>query len=598
MRALPLLLAVGLVSPALGAEPADFYYADADHTVVDIQRDSLGLLLNGEVRAWRTGDAVLKLADPADLAFIDRIESWPEVAYAEEIDASRGLYRVLSARGADEIALANRIAEQAEVTFCHPDLEVEFAPETLNDPYLAASWHLHNDGSRGGLAGVDVGAFEAWETTMGEGQIIAIIDTGIDPNHPDLDLLPGYDFGDQDDDPSPEPSYDGHGHGTAMAGVAAAIGDNGIGVAGIAPKAKILPIKLIGDGGTFVDVHDAFVYAVDEGASVLSNSWGYSANGCPTIPLPAIIREGIDYAENVGRDGRGAAVAMSLGNGGCDASNDGFHDHPTLISVGAATDRDEKAGYSNFGDNLEIMGFGAGNGRPGLWTTDVTGTDGYNGAEDGDYWDNASGTSSACASVSGVLALMFAANERLTAAEAREVLCATAVKHIWDESDWDENGRSRYYGCGRIDAAAAVATVADLTPSVSLDDPGPQTQDHIRLSWLGEDPDGDDLSYRLQVRIQAAPDAEPHDAIVDEIITGETAVLDGMLLPGSVNYAWTVTPIDRWGEGVAVDGAPFVVAVAEEPKGGCSAVSAPVGLSLSFLGFLAVFAARRGRRDA
>ena len=592
-----------LVALCLGALPASaapepsVFYADAAHTPVTVETDGTALLLNGTVRAWRTGDMALKALDPA---VVERVEALPEVAYLEALDASRGLYKVVSEPGVDEIGLSARIAGWDGVAFCHPDLEVELQTHTLNDPLLPQAWHLDNTGARGGLAGVDVGAFEAWETTMGEGQLIAIVDTGIDLAHEDLDLVPGYDFGDDDDDPTPEPEYDGHGHGTAMAGVAAAIGDNGLGTAGIAPKAQILPIKLIGDGGSTVAVAEAFRWSVDQGATVLSNSWGYSAQGCGRIPLPGIIAEAVEYAETEGRGGRGAAVAMSYGNGGCDASQDDFHNDPYIISVGAATDRDERASYSNFGDGLDIMGFGAGNGRPGLWTTDITGEDGYTDNDNDPYWPNASGTSSACASVAGVLALMFAANERLTAADARAVLCETAVKPAWDDAGWTGSGRSRLYGCGRIDAAAAVAVVANDAPSVQPDPVGDQTADQVRLSWTGSDPDGDALVYRVRVWLESdvAEDGTVEETVLDTYVDGEEIDLTDELVPGSLTYQWDVAPVDAWGEGEFVAGGDFLVSPVVEEKGGCSTLSAGSLGGLAGLLGLAALLGRRRREGA
>lgn len=579
---LPLLL---LASPALAE---DVFYANADLDPVTVEEDAIGLLLNGEVRAWRTGNLALKTMLPA---VADALQDWPEVAYVEDVRADRGIYRIVAEAGVDEIALSRRIVSIPGVDFCHPDLEYETTLHTLDDPLIDGAWHLENTGQRGGLPGVDVGAFAAWQTTMGEGQIISIVDTGVDLAQPDLDLMPGLDVGANDDDPSPDPAYDGFAHGTAMAGVAAAIGGNAIGTAGIAPKATTLPVKLLGNEGTTdFDVYDAWTWSADQGASVISNSWGRGTNGCQRVPLSGLLQEALIYVEEEGRGGRGTAIAMSLGNGGCDASNNDMHNDPILISVGAATDIDERASYSNYGDNLEIMGFGAGNGRPGLWTTDITGDLGYNRAADGDYWGGASGTSSACASVAGVLALMFSANERLTAAQARQTLCDTAVKPAFEDANWNAQGWSRLYGCGRIDAAAAVATVADAgPPTVTLDPPGPQTTDVARLSWTGTDPDGDAPTYRLRVWFES----DPEDLVIDEVVDGDLAILDSRLFAAAIPYNWSVTPSDRWGEGEAVVGEPFTVSMPPEEPATCASI-APTGLAwLGGLGLLGLLVARR-----
>lgn len=569
------------------ASASDVFFADADLTPVSVDEDEIGLLLNGELRAWRTGDLAVKVDNPR---IVEALETWPEIAYLEEVREDRGLYKIIGERGVDEFALSRRITTIPGVVFCHPDLEYEHVLHTLDDPFIDVSWHLNNDGSRGGLPGVDSGAFEAWETTMGEGQLIAIVDTGVDLAQPDLDMPQGLDVGQDDDDPTPDPEYDGYAHGTAMAGVAASIGDNGIGTAGIAPKAQILPIKLLGNERTTdFDVYDAWTWSADQGASVISNSWGRGSD-CPRVPLSGTLLDALEYVETEGRGGRGTAIAMSMGNSGCDNRDDDFHNAPYMISVGATTDTDERASYSNFGPGNFIMGFGAGNGRPGLWTTDITGELGYN---DGDFHSGASGTSSACASVAGVLALMFGANERLTAADARGVLCDTAVKS-WDpEAVWDADGRSDLYGCGRIDAAAAVAVVANEgPPSVSLEDPGPQTTSMARLAWTGEDPDGEAISYRVVVWFVGSED----DPVIDEVVQEGGINLDDQLFAATIQYGWSVTPIDAWGEGETVEGALFTVSPPEEVKAGCASVPASgLGFAggLGLLGLLAL----RSRRD-
>ncbi|MFK7930610.1 MAG: S8 family serine peptidase [Myxococcota bacterium] len=551
---------------AVGVQPAaadDYYFGDSAGTVVAFEEDALSLLLPGGQRAWRTGDVMIR----ADAAALDAIEALTGVAYLEDLHGERDLYKVVGGRGVDEVALSRAIFDLPGVTFAVPDFELELVPHTLNDPYIDNAWHLNNTGQSGGLPGADSGAFNAWNVATGDGIVIAIIDTGVDTTHPDLDLVTGYDFGDGDADVTPEPEQDGYNHGTAMAGVAAAIGNNGVGVAGVAPDAQIMPIKIIGDGATRSDIYLSFVYAVDNGASVLSNSWGYRVADCGPVPLTPELEEAFDYAAEEGRNGLGAAIPMSLGNSGCDAGRDDMHAHPAITSVGAIGDRDERIGYSNYGQHLNIMGFAGGDGRPTLWSTDMTGELGSNTAEDGDYYSGASGTSSACASIAGVYAILFEANPRLTAVQAKQVLCDTAVKPAWEEAAWDENGWSPLYGCGRVDANAAVLTVVNGAPSVELDVPADQFSDQIRLTWAGTDPDEDALQYRLVITYGDFEEPE-FEALLDE----PYAVLDNELIAGAT-YGWTVTPVDQWGDGETVIGTDFAVVLPEEePKGACSAV--------------------------
>lgn len=355
--------------------------------------------------------------------------------------------------------MASRLAAWPDIGFCHPDLRIPIHPQLLDDPLLSASWHLDNTGQSGGLPGRDVGAFDAWDTTRGEGQLIAVLDTGVDLSHPDLAVAPGYDFGSDDDDPGPDLATADYPHGTAMAGLAAATGDNGLGMAGVAPAASVLPVKVVGGMLSYSQLYAAITYSVDRGASVLLNAWGYADVDCAPFELPPVLQEALDYAEREGRGGLGSVVVFSVGNGGCDVSANGLLSDPRVVVVGAVDDRGERVSYSSFGAPLDLMAPSGGDGRPGLQTTDIVGVLGYNNDVDGDYWVGASGTSAATAVASGVFALMFAADPLLTAGEARAIACATATR---DEAvTWDAEGRSVTHGCGRLNAARAVASVRE-----------------------------------------------------------------------------------------------------------------------------------------
>lgn len=340
----------------------------------------------------------------------------------------------------------------------------------LDDPLLANAWHLNNTGQSGGTPGVDLGAFEAWAIAQGDGQMIAIVDTGVDHDHPDLDIAPGYDFADDDNEPTPDIIDDDHPHGTSMAGVAAGRGGDGYGVAGVAPRAQVLPVKITGGNITHDGIGDALIYAVQRGAGVLSNSWGYGGATCDPVELTDALKAAIDYAETEGRDGLGAVVVFSAGNGGCEVTDNAILADERLVVVGAYDHNGARADYSNTGAMLDVMGPSGVDldGDAGLWTTDMLGVRGYDNQDD--HWGGASGTSAATAAVSGVFALMFSANPTLTAAQARAIVCDTAIRDA-DDADWDASGRSTTHGCGRIDAAAAVAAAAALAPAAEDDAP-------------------------------------------------------------------------------------------------------------------------------
>jgi subtilisin family serine protease len=196
-----------------------------------------------------------------------------------------------------------------------------------NDPGFNQQWHLHNTGQGRGNPAADVDAPEAWELERGSADIvIAIIDNGVQIEHPDLatniftnpreipgngidddgngyvDDVHGWDFAADDNDPRPSAPDDNH--GTAVAGVAAAVGNNGIGVSGVCPNCKILPVKI-----NFVSdakLAEAIRYAASL-ADVLNNSWG---GGAPSPVIQSAIRD----ATTTGRGGKGAVVLFAAGN--------------------------------------------------------------------------------------------------------------------------------------------------------------------------------------------------------------------------------------------------------------------------------------------
>lgn len=366
----------------------------------------------------------------------------------------------------------------------------------LDDPLFTNAWHLNNTGQLDGVAGVDMNILGAWPLSRGEGQLIAIVDTGIDLDHPDLEIAAGFDFGSDDSDPGPDLVDDDYPHGTSMAGVAAGRGDNGLGIAGVAPSATVLPVKIVGRAASPATAARAIDYAVNRGAGVISNAWGFTGPDCEPVALAESLAEAIDYAETRGRDGLGAVVVFSAGNGGCDLALNELLADDRLVVVGAHDDRGLRRPYSNTGDALDLLGpSGALDGAGGLWTTDVQGVLGYDNGSD--YWHRATGTSAAASAVSGVFALMFAVNPELTAEEARQIACETAVRDAPDAS-WDAHGRSRSYGCGRIDAAAAVAAAADRAP--------PETA-----------PDTSDAGG---CRVAQAPSAPPGSAVIAMLALG------------------------------------------------------------------------------
>lgn len=244
--------------------------------------------------------------------------------------------RVHNPKVVNPLAVANTLVESGLVIWATPNFIQEYQhTETPNDPLYPNQWNLHNTGQGGGQPHADVNAPEAWDLEQGNaGVTIAIIDDGVETSHEDLaaniftnpgeivgngldddgngliDDVHGWDFANNDNDPNPSSPYDTH--GTAVAGVAAARGNNAVGVSGICPKCKLLPVKLANSdvAGRFAIDEATIAAAIRYAASlaaVLNGSW---AGGNPSN----VIRSALQDAVTVGRGGKGAIPLFAAGN--------------------------------------------------------------------------------------------------------------------------------------------------------------------------------------------------------------------------------------------------------------------------------------------
>jgi len=333
-----------------------------------------------------------------------------------------------------------------------------------NDEYFPMQWHLHNTGQSGGTPGADIRAPEAWEITTGDPNIVvAVCDTGVDTKHPDLinNLVPGYDFLNNDDQPDPALDNWFNGHGTCCAGLIAAQGNNGIGISGVTWNCKLMPIRRAGvraDGGgystTLADTATAFRWVSAHGADIFSDSW--SAYSSPQPIIQSAIAD-VTKLGGIGRKGKGCVFLAAVGNDSSPIAK-----YPEVIVVGATDHNDVRCSYSNYGPALAIMAPGAPSldwartqGRGWIWTTDIAGMAGYFPyppyLDISDYTLFA-GTSAACPIAAGVASLILSIEPNLTSEEVRHFLERSA-------KDLGEPGRDDYYGWGRVDARAALDMV-------------------------------------------------------------------------------------------------------------------------------------------
>ena len=512
-------------------------------------------------------DTVTDLPDHPDVVGVEWLTRQPSVA------------RLVLRDGADELAVSRQLHEQPGVVWSHPDFRLPIIIHALpDDPYRPDQWHLENDG-QSGAPGTDINAEAAWEYTTGAGQLIAIIDSGVDAGHPDLNAISGTDVIDNDDDSYPD---DGNAHGTACAGLAAGVGNNGIGITGVAYDAEVYGIRFIGSNSSSA-FYQAFTEAVDAGSTVLSNSWGTSS-ACDGYSLPASYNNAILYAEEEGRGGLGTVVVFAAGNDNCDASGDGFLSFETVVGVAALGSDDDRESYSSFGTVVDIAAPSG-----GLVTTDISGEPGYGSFNgDQDYTGGMSGTSASTPVVAGVFALMFSANERLTAADAREVICQTATRNDIPGAEFDDAGWSQYYGCGRVDAGAAVAAVANVAPQApasTVPDDAVYV-DRIWLDWsAATDADADRLTYTVQWWVDGGE-------VTEEIVDGLSLELTGVAEAGQT-LSWQVQAADLWGAGPW--SAEYTLSVLARPEptpeepGGCQAVAGGIW----WLGLIGLIGRRR-----
>ena len=345
-----------------------------------------------------------------------------------------------------------------------------------NDEYFPLQWHLHNTGQSGGTPGADIRATEAWEITTGDPNIVvAIFDTGVDSNHPDLigNLVLGYDFIQNDELADPAPNYDIYNaHGTGCAGIIGAQGNNGIGVTGVAWNCKLMPIRIIERRTedtwytiTSADIATAFRWAADHGADILSSSLISHSSNQPVIysAIADITKFG-----GLGRDGKGC-VFLAFANNNSGPINQYPQKYSEVITVGAADHNDIRCSYSNYGPELDIVTPSAwqwkdedwinSKGIGSLWTTDLSGPTGWNFDLDPNVLDYTAwgGTCGACSVAAGVAALILSVDPNLTNLEVQRILYRSS--HDLGEPGWDQ-----YYGWGRVDARAAVEMALNPPP--------------------------------------------------------------------------------------------------------------------------------------
>lgn len=343
----------------------------------------------------------------------------------------------------------------------------------VNDPLYQSQWHL--------LGGMDIGLAAAWDFVTGKGINITIVDDGLEVNHPDLKeaaypVASKYHFNFNEgpnEDPSPLKASENH--GTNCAGLAGARGFNGIGVAGVAPEARLMGLRLIaGEAG---DDAEAVAMAWQPDGiitHVSSNSWGPEDDGKSSGRPGPLAMAGHEVAATRNRNGLGTVIVISAGNGrgeGDDSSYDGYSSSRFAISVGAVNRKGEPSSFSEQGMAVAVSAFGGEFQPPDvLWTTNNSGSAALAGLKEKfpssvapvDYSDAFNGTSAAAPQVSGAAALLLERNPRLGYRDVKEILMRSARREGLTGGDpFVENAGgfffSHSFGAGLLNVARALS---------------------------------------------------------------------------------------------------------------------------------------------
>ncbi len=404
--------------------------------------------------------------DPASLMSLYNLKLDQQISY------SVNTY-IFTVEGTDPlrgVTTANAIYESGVAEFASPLVEQQARPNYVpNDPLFLNQWHLRNTGQvETIIEGNDANAVWAWDFVTGAGVNILVVDAGVQMTHEDLKAHVisslGNDVIGADSDPSP---YTGESHGTCVAGVAAAVGDNSIGVTGVAYNANIIPVRYITSDPDAQAQSDALSAAAanylvseqstDSQAMINTNSWGYYPGALHGVG--GLSRAALSYGTTYGRNGKGVIYLWAGGNFREYEDNSNYSGLTTsryTISVAASGGDGVYSYYSNPGASLLVnapSGAYENGASSGVYTALTTTTiDGYT-----DVFD---GTSAATPVVAGVVALMLERNPNLSWRDVQHILVETAQKNDPTDDGWFTNGAGYHfnhnYGFGRVDATAAV----------------------------------------------------------------------------------------------------------------------------------------------
>ncbi len=473
------------------------------------QKSEMLPVLCNDAAFWRVpvGQVIVRFQAGATQAMRDQALARHDLVFDRVIDGLPGAI-VADARGWEHaLDVIDAVQREPGVVWAEPDFISQVAKRfTPNDPRFTDQWHLDNQGQFGTPPHYDCGAAMAWNVQTGIPSIVVgVLDDAVQANHPDLQpsVVPGgYDFVDSVSDPSPkDPNPDEpENHGTAVAGVAVAAGNNGIGVAGAGFGCGLLPIRML--DGSEAQHAQALLYA-STNAHVLNNSWGY--------PLPQVVHDALDLATTKGPAGKGCLIVFALGNYTMTrAVSDDPASVPSVLAVGINNDLMRRT-YADYGLPLDLTANSDG-GLFKIGTTDRTDTSGYNTnstAAGGDYCEardmsGFGGTSSASPLAAGIAALAYSKYPNAHALRIRKLLeeSVDQIPTLISGAGYNQDSEwSPLVGYGALNAYKAVTLpLPDMDSNEPNNNAGAATEIfNARMDYGSIEPSGDTDWYRIAI---------------------------------------------------------------------------------------------------
>lgn len=389
---------------------------DMTETATPVETEAGGPSITPESNPESTRRILVKISSNAQLVNVmARMEAYGRVTENSELTKLGVFIMDIPDHNFDEKLVELR--NISGVGYVEPDYPVQAVDTIPNDPSFSSQYGL-----------IAIRAPQGWDLSTGSPAVtIAIIDSGVDLGHLELagKIVQGYDFVNNDNVPQ-----DDYGHGTHVAGIAAAWGNNGLGIAGVSWGARILPLKVLNStgGGSFSNVAAALVWATDHGVQIVNMSLGGSS-------YSQIMQDAVSYAA-----GNGVLMVAASGNGGTNFVLYPAH-FPEVIAVAATDISNQYASFSNYGAEIDVAAPGAS--ILSLWL--------------GGY-STQSGTSMAAPYVSGLAAVLFGYGNG--AASVRSQLETTAL-------DISPPGTDIYTGAGLIQMDAAIRQAISPTPEAT-----------------------------------------------------------------------------------------------------------------------------------